>query len=183
MSVIWSGVMGVCFMSHWHFNRKVPDSESNSKSRSIIEWQPEAQSMRGKYSGQRSKMQGGASDRSETQKYVQSREVQVVSPDSVCRKTPWTLHRPDWETGLGQRVKGLGIQSSSENTAKTAHTDRYWTEVSKADTPVSESDKYSMLGLLLIKWQILSVVQCSFELMWPCCFNDFTFQNTDHLIK
>ena len=98
-------------------------------------------------------------------------------------KSPWTSHRPDWETGLGQRVKGLGIQSSSENTAKTAHTDRYWTEVSKADTPVGESDKYSMLGLLLIKGQIILIVFCSFELMWSCCFNDFTFQNTDHLVK
>ena len=116
-------------------------------------------------------------------KTFKSRVVQVVSLDCPWRKTPLTSDLADWETGLSQRVKASGIQSSTENTAQTAHTDRYGTEVSKVDTPVSESDKYFKLSLLLIKWQIISIVFCSFELMWSCCFNDCTFQNTDCLIK
>ena len=128
------------------------------------------------------KMQGGTVDRSETQKWTQIQRGPGGVSYCVWRKTPCTLNLADWETGLGQRVKEPGIQSSTENTAQT-HTDRYGTEVSKVDTPVSESDKYSKLSLLLIKWQIISIVFCSFELMWSCCFNDITFQNTDCLIK
>ena len=97
-------------------------------------------------------------------KTFKSRVVQVVSLDCPWRKTPLTSDLADWETGLSQRVKASGIQSSTENTAQTAHTDRYGTEVSKADTPVGESDKYSKLILRLIMWQIISIIFCSSEL-------------------
>ena len=118
-------------------------------------------------------------------KTFKSRVVQVVSLDCPWRKTPLTSDLADWETGLSQRVKASGIQSSTENTAQTAHTDRYGTEVSKADTPVGESDKYSKLILRLIMWQIISIIFCSSELnvilfvdLWSFWLNDFTFQKT-----